>query len=213
MFRIGGIAYSPGHILAMLDPGSPHRCADRSSANDSNTHEYLLVSHENQAKRFQRCIRNETQPPNHEQDCLGDRDILVRSLAILRIGRRTAESSSGQLVEKKIKGGNPAVPSNDEISPGVSWRLTRAARYPLDPPAIAQFLGPGNWLISKVRVSSLDRAGDAIDLVVATVNAPAEIVEHAIFGEYLVDGRAPTRGVVFTEDVLQIAGQQGRDAG
>jgi hypothetical protein len=82
----------------------------------------------------------------------------------------------------------------------------------LDPPAIAQFLGSGNWLISKVRVSSLDRAGDAIDLVVATVNAPAGIVEHAIFGEYLVDGRAPTRGVVFTEDVVQIAGQQGRDA-
>jgi hypothetical protein len=35
----------------------------------------------------------------------------------------------------------------------------RAARYPLDPPAIAQFLGLGNWPISKVRMSSLDRAG------------------------------------------------------
>jgi len=72
-----------------------------------------------------------------------------------------------QLVEKKINGGNPAVLGNDEISPGVSWRLTRAGRYPLDPPAIAQFLGPGNWLISKVSVSSLDRAGDAIDLIAA----------------------------------------------
>src|SRR5215471_14886870 len=52
MFRIGGIAYSPDHILAMLDPGSPHRCADRSGANDSNTHEYLLVLHENQPSVF-----------------------------------------------------------------------------------------------------------------------------------------------------------------
>ena len=32
-----------------------------------------------------------------------------------------------QLVEKKINGGNPAVPGNDEVSPGISWRLTRAA--------------------------------------------------------------------------------------
>jgi len=34
----------------------------------------------------------------------------------------------------------------------------------------------------------------------------------AIFGEYLVDGRPPTRGVVFTEDVVKIAGQQSRYA-
>jgi hypothetical protein len=59
---------------------------------------------------------------------------------------------------KRDKGRHPAVSGNDEISPGVSWRLTRAARYPLDPPAIAQFFGLGNWLISKVRVSRLDRA-------------------------------------------------------
>jgi hypothetical protein len=32
------------------------------------------------------------------------------------------------LVEKEINGGNPPIPGNDEISPGVSWRLTRAAR-------------------------------------------------------------------------------------
>src|SRR5207247_5545404 len=76
---------------------------------------------------------------------------------------------------------------------------------------IAQFLGLGNWLISKVRVSSLDRSRDAIDLVAATVDAPG-LVEHAIFGEYLVDGRPPTRGVVFTEDVVKIAGQQSRYA-
>jgi hypothetical protein len=60
-------------------------------------------------------------------------------------------SHSGQLVEKEINGGNPAVSGNDEVSPGVSWRLTRTARYPLDPPTIAQFLGPGDGLISKVR--------------------------------------------------------------
>ena len=82
----------------------------------------------------------------------------------------------------------------------------------MDPPAIAQFLGLGNWLISKVRVSRLDRARDAMDLVVATVEAPGGVVEHAIFGEDLVDGRTPTRGVVFTEDLVKIAGQQGRYA-
>src|SRR4029077_4858379 len=110
---------------------------------------------------------------------------------------------------KEIKVGNPSVPGNDEISPSVSGRLTRAARYPLDPPAIAQFLGLGNWLISKVRVSGPDRARDAIDRFAATVGLPGRIVEHAIFGEDLVDGCAPTRGVVFTEDVVKIAGQQG----
>ena len=61
-------------------------------------------------------------------------------------------------------------------------------------------------------MSSPDRACDAIDLVAATVDAPAGVVEHAIFGEDLVDGRAPTRGVVFTEDVAKIADQQGRYA-
>ena len=76
----------------------------------------------------------------------------------------------------------------------------------MDPAAIAQFLGFRDWLISKVRMSSPDRACDAIDLVAATVDAPAGVVEHAIFGEDLVDGRAPTRGVVFTEDVVKIAG-------
>src|SRR6266446_7146698 len=88
---------------------------------------------------------------------------------------RTAESRSGQLVEKQIKGGNPAVPGNDEIGPGVGWRLTRAARYPLDPLTIAQFLGPNNWLISKVRVSSLDSARATIALVAATVDAPTGV--------------------------------------
>jgi hypothetical protein len=57
----------------------------------------------------------------------------------------------------------------------------------LDAPAIAQFLGLGNRLVSKVRMSALDRARDAIDLVAATIDAPAGVVEHAIFGEDLVE--------------------------
>jgi hypothetical protein len=61
-------------------------------------------------------------------------------------------------------------------------------------------LGRGNRLISKVGVRRLDRASGAIDLVAATVNAPG-LVEHAIFCVDLVDGRAPTHGIVFTEDV------------
>ena len=76
-----------------------------------------------------------------------------------------------------------------------------------DPPAIAQFLGLSNRLISKVRVRSLDLARDAIDRVAATVDAPEWIVEHTIFGEDLVYGRAPTHGVNFPEDLVKIAGQ------
>jgi hypothetical protein len=61
-------------------------------------------------------------------------------------------------------------------------------------------------------VSSPDRARDAIDLVAATVDPRAGIVEHAIFGKDLANGGAPTLGVVFTEDVVKIAGQQSRYA-
>ncbi len=75
-----------------------------------------------------------------------------------------------------------------------------------------QFFVLGDRLISKIRVSSLDRTRDAIDLVAASVDASLGIVEHAIFGKYLVYGRAPTRGVVFTEDVVKIADEQGRYA-
>ena len=53
---------------------------------------------------------------------------------------------------------------------------------------------------------------NAIDLVAATVDTFVGIVEHTIFVPHLVDGRAPTRGVVFTEDVVKIAGEQGRYA-
>src|ERR1700740_3248531 len=120
--------------------------------------------------------------------------------------------SSGELVEKEIKGGNPAVPGNDEISPPVSWRLTRVARYPADQPAIARFRRLGNWLISEFRVSSFDRARDAVDFVTATIDSLAGVVENAIFSVNLVDGGAPASGIVFTEDITKIADQQGRDA-
>jgi hypothetical protein len=59
----------------------------------------------------------------------------------------------------------------------------------------------------KVRVSSLDRARDAIDLVPATVDARFGVVKHPIFGPDLVDSRASAGGVVFTEHVVKIAGQ------
>src|SRR5437899_6906852 len=74
-----------------------------------------------------------------------------------------------------------------------------------------QLLRFGRGRILEVRMGRPDRTRDPIDLVPAPVNAP-RLVEHAIFGEDLVDGRAPTRGVVFTEDVVKIAGQQGRYA-
>ena len=52
-------------------------------------------------------------------------------------------------------------------------------------------------------MSSLDRACDTLDLVTAPVDATG-LAELAIFGEDFVDGRAPTRGVVFTEHVVKI---------
>src|SRR5436190_19095236 len=102
---------------------------------------------------------------------------------------------------------------NDEVRPGISGRLTRAARCPPDPPAIAQLLGLGNRLVLKIRMHSPDLARDAIDFVSTAVRSAHRIIEHTIFGEELVDGRSPASGVTFTEDVLQIAGQQGRYAG
>src|SRR6266478_5443938 len=79
-------------------------------------------------------------------------------------------------------------------------------------PPLPTSSGSARWLISKVRVSSFDRARDSIDLVAAPVDASFGIVEHAIFGEDFINRRAPTRRVVLTEDVVKIAGQQGRYA-
>jgi hypothetical protein len=77
-------------------------------------------------------------------------------------------------VEKHNNVGNPAVPSNKEISPGVSWHLTKAARYPFNPSVIAQLLGRGNGLILKVRVSDPELACDAVDLVSAAEYTPQD---------------------------------------
>src|SRR5580693_455646 len=129
-----------------------------------------------------------------------------------RIGPKSGRVRSGSFVEKQINGGNPAVLGNDEIGPGVSWCLTRAARYPADQPAIARFRRLGNWLISEFRVSSFDRARDAVDFVTATIDSLAGVVENAIFSVNLVDGSSPASGIVFTEDITKIADQQGRDA-
>ena len=117
------------------------------------------------------------------------------------------EPNSAQRVEKEIKSGNPAIPGNDEISPGVSWRIAGTPCYPSDPPAIAHFLRLGNWLISKFRMSGPNLARDTIDLVASAIDALTGVVEHAIFEIELVDGCPPARRVVFTENLLQIAGQ------
>ena len=79
-------------------------------------------------------------------------------------------------------------------------------------PPLPTSSGFGYWLISKVRVSSLDLARDSIDLVAASVDASLGIVEHAIFREDFVNCRAPPRRVVLTEDVVKVACQQGRYA-
>src|SRR5260370_8879534 len=45
----------------------------------------------------------------------------------------------------------------------------------------------GDRLISEVRMSSLDHARDAVDLVAAAVNAVVRAVEHSVFVEDLID--------------------------
>src|SRR5258708_16164008 len=61
-------------------------------------------------------------------------------------------------------------------------------------------------------MSRLESACDAIDLVAATVDTLAGIVENDIFGVEFVDRCASPLRIVFTEDVVKIAGQQGRYA-
>src|SRR3984893_3044601 len=95
---------------------------------------------------------------------------------------------SRQFVEKHIKRYDPSVPHDEEVPPGVSRHFTRASRYPWNHPCIAIFLRSGSHLISKVEVSCLDRARDAIDRVASTLGAAFGVVEHAIFGPDLVDG-------------------------
>src|SRR6266702_1050036 len=89
-----------------------------------------------------------------------------------------------ELVKEEIDGGNFAVPDDYEIGSGVSWWPARAARYPPDPTAIAYLLRRGERLILEVRMSSLDHACDAVDLVTAMVST-VRFVEHSVFVEDL----------------------------
>ena len=75
----------------------------------------------------------------------------VAARRFLRLDQFNVDLAQGKLVEEEINGGNPAIPSNDEIRTGDCWGLAWAARYPLDSPTITLFLGPGNYPISKVR--------------------------------------------------------------
>ena len=80
---------------------------------------------------------------------------------------------------------------------------------PPDPAAIAYCLRRGERLIFEVRVSSLDHACDAVDLVTAAVSA-VRFAEHSVFVEDLIDRCASTHGVDLTEHFVEIAKQQGR---
>ena len=51
---------------------------------------------------------------------------------------------------------------------------------------------------------SLDGACDLIYLVPASIDASLRIVEHAVFGEDLVDGGSPTRWVILTEHFVKV---------
>jgi len=65
--------------------------------------------------------------------------------------------------------------------------------------------------MSKVRVSCFDLAGHPINFLSAVVDALG-LVEHAVFGENLVDGGSSAHGIVLTKDVMKIACQQRRYA-
>jgi hypothetical protein len=56
-------------------------------------------------------------------------------------------------------------------------------------------------------VHSPEFARDAVDLVAATIDSPFGIIKYRVLGEDLVNGFAPAHRIVFTEDVVKIAGQ------
>src|ERR1700761_7502222 len=128
---------------------------------------------------------------------------------ICRKRRRRYGPGSGKFVEEEVNGDDLAVAGDDEVRPGVGWCVAGAAGYPLEPPAIAQFLGLGDRLIGEGGVGRPENASDAIDLVAAAVDVLAGIVEDAVFGPDLVDGRASALRVAFAEDVQKVAQQQG----
>src|SRR6476620_9739580 len=76
-----------------------------------------------------------------------------------------------------------------------------------------QFLRWGRTRVLEVRMGRPDRARDSINLVPPPVNARLRIVEHAVLGEDLVDGRSSASGVALAEYVVEVAHQQGGYAG
>src|ERR1700686_565282 len=53
------------------------------------------------------------------------------------IGMALRGRGIARAIKKEIDGGNPAVPGDEEISPGVGWRLG-GTRLPPDPRGVAQ---------------------------------------------------------------------------
>src|SRR5258707_4974905 len=94
----------------------------------------------------------------------------------------TPQRSLGKLVEKHIDGGYFAVAGDKEIGSCVLGRLAWRAGHPADPPRIADLLGRRDRLISKVGMSGLDLAGDAVDFVAAAMSAAVRVVKHPVFG-------------------------------
>ena len=120
-------------------------------------------------------------------DQSGQSPILARSCLSANDPERTfgAEASRSQkFVKEEIDGGNLAVPGDDEIGSGVSRRLARAAGHPADPPAIADHLRRGEQLISEVRMSSLDHASDAVDLIATAVSAVGFVELRRLRGRF-----------------------------
>src|SRR5579864_7470115 len=75
-----------------------------------------------------------------------------------------------------------------------------------------QLLRFGGGHVLEVRMGRPDRTRDPINLAPASVNARPRVVEHAVLGEDVIDGRSSARGVALAEYLVEIARQQGRDA-
>src|SRR6267154_3861556 len=123
---------------------------------------------------------------------------------------QTPQRILGNLVEKHIDGGYFAVTGDEEIGSGILGRLAWRAGHPTDPPRIADLLGRRDRLISKVGMSSLDLAGDAVDFVAAAMRAAVRVVEHTVFVPDLVNRLPPAHRIVLGKHVTKVAKQQVR---
>src|ERR1700722_7940378 len=124
---------------------------------------------------------------------------------------KNGDSSDDEGVEEEVKGGNPAIAGDDEVCSGIGRCLARAARYPSDATGVLQLLRCGRGRVLEVRMRRPDLARDPIDLVPAPVNAP-RLVEGAVLGIDVIDGRPPADWVALAEYLAKVAEQQGRDA-